>query len=323
MADNTCPVCGGSEWRQVRKTRDRLHGLPGEFELKACEGCGLMRTLPSLDPERLSAYYPDDYYAYDAAAAAAPAVTNKRAYYLRHPLKALNALFYSKLLGQNRDVPVRAGQAVLDVGCGDGAYLRFKAAQGCRVFGVDINRRALERLKQTMPEATTFCGPLWNAGFDAESFDHIALSHVLEHIDEPVRLVAELRRLLKRNGTVRVQVPNARSLTSAIFRRFWIGLDTPRHVWVFSPRNLERLFEANGFRIISFRTPENSFDVLASLIFVYNALTGGRIVATRAKRYWDNELIKLLLLPYALTVNALRVGDVMELIAERSEKGRP
>ncbi len=191
--------------------------------------------------------------------------------------------------------------------------------KGALCYGVDIGEKGLAALKKAAPDIQLHCGDLWEARWPDASFDLINLCHVLEHVKDIDRLMPEIRRLLKPGGLLRIQVPNAASLTAKIFRRFWIGLDTPRHVYVFSRKNLRGYLERSGFRVVSSRTLENSFDVLASLIYVWNAVTGQRHVATEKRGLWDNEILKLLLSPYAVLVNAAGAGDSMEFIATRSE----
>ena len=231
-----CKVCGGKEFIFKLKGRDRLHHLQGEFDIYRCKRCGLLFVYPFLDEAALKKYYPKDYYSYSDAQKNenGVAVTGKLAYYLKHPLKAANALLYSKILRQNKDVALSSGQAVLDVGCGDGKYLLEKMKSGCRCYGVDISREALRRLKEKASDIETYCGDLWDAKFPSEAFDLVNLSHVLEHVQDIDRLLLEVRRILKKDGLLKVQVPNAASLTSELYGRYWIGWDTPRHLYVFS-----------------------------------------------------------------------------------------
>lgn len=314
-----CEICGSTDWRFALKSRDRLYHLDGEFDLFRCRGCGLLAIFPFLDGAKLGSYYPENYYSYsdsEKEGRRAPAAGRAR-YFARHPLKALNSLLYSRILGQNRDEKVRPGGAVLDVGCGDGRYLLKKKSEGAACSGVDIGRGAIERLKKAIPDARVFCGNLWEAGFPEASFDLVNLCHVLEHVQSTGLLVAEIRRLLKPGGRLRVQVPNASSVTFSIFGRYWMALDTPRHVYVFSRANLRLLFERAGFRVLSVRTMENSFSLLGCLVYVWNALTGRRYELMKMEKWWDNEFLKLVCFPYAFLVNLFGAGDSIELVLEK------
>src|SRR5436309_963851 len=57
-----CVLCGRGDFQFVhRDCRDRLHWLPGSFEIVRCSGCGLLRTNPRLEAESIARYYPDSY----------------------------------------------------------------------------------------------------------------------------------------------------------------------------------------------------------------------------------------------------------------------
>lgn len=316
----TCKICSGQNLRFLRKSQDRLHFIPGAFEIWRCGDCGLLFLNPCPDGETLGRHYPPkEYYSYsDSKKIETQPLSGKQKalFYLMHPLRALNTLIYSKGLGQNRDIEVSKGSLVLDVGCGDGRYLLQKREKGAQCYGVDIGESGISALKKSAPDIQLYCGNLWDAGWPAASFDLINLCHVLEHVEDIDKLLPEIRRLLKPTGRLRIQVPNAASLTAKLFGRFWIGLDTPRHVYVFSRRNLHRYLKDSGFEVESARTLENSFDVLASWIYIWNALFGARHVATKMDKIWNNEWIKLVLAPYAVLVNLFSLGDAMEFIVK-------
>ncbi len=315
--ETACKICGKNEFSFLFKNRDRMHHLAGEFDFYRCRECGLAVYRPALDEKKLGAYYPNDYYSYEASETAGGAGPRGKGYYLRHPFRGANALFYSKILGQNRDASFRPGQSVLDVGCGDGRYLLEENKKGCRLTGVDIDGNALERLKKKNPEARAFCGDLWEACFEAASFDHIHLSHVVEHVAAADRLLAEAARLLKPGGEIRLQIPNTASLTRRVFGRFWIHWDAPRHIYGFSRKNFSALSAAAGLETASSRTLENSFSVLGSLFYVYQAITGAKLKLGAAAGFWDCEVLKLLLFPYCFAVNVFGAGDTVEFILKK------
>lgn len=316
MKRTHCLICHSPGIRRLGEGRDRNHFIEGRFELDRCGACGFIFLNPTPDAATLARYYPGDYYSYQTDGQPAPAKQSgsRAAFYLRHPIRAANALVYSKILGQNRDLPVRPGLRFLDVGCGDGAYLKSRLREGCECYGVDIGGEALDRLKASHPQIRTHCGDLWEAKWPAEFFDIVNVCHVLEHVPDPDRLLAEIRRILKPGGLLKVQLPNADSATRLLFGRFWQGYEVPRHLWVFAPGNLTALFERNGLKVARKRTLENSFSVLSSLVHVWNGLTGQQKSLEATRRVWDSEILKLLTAPYALAVNALGKGDCLEFI---------
>lgn len=317
-AKTNCAICGKSDARFLWKGVDYFYQLPGEFDLRKCLACGLIFIDPPPPEDVLSKYYPKDYYSYETGGLdASQAPTSKTAYYFRHPLKALNALFYSKILRQNVNLDVSPGSSVLDIGCGDGRYLRGQKNEGCRVFGVDLSSEALARLKNHLPDANVYCGHVWDAGFAEASFDLIRLDNVMEHITDIAKLTAELRRLVHPNGRILIRVPNSDSLTFLLFARRWIHLDTPRHVYVFSKKNLRKFLDGYGFSIESHRTLENSFSVLGSLIYLYNSIFLQHLRIDKTRFFWDSELLKILLFPYTFFTNFFQKGDVVEFILKK------
>lgn len=319
MMTDACPICKKLERHFLFDGEDRLYFLPGKFKLYQCCGCRLIRVLPPLSESELAQYYPEHYYSYESSRLVAP-LRDKREklfYYLGHPFQALNCLVYSKLMRQNQDLPSQLGDKVLDVGCGEGRYLLEKKQEGAQCFGVDINKNALNRLRETDSNIAAFCGNIWDATFPDDFFDLINLSHVLEHVASVERFLTEVRRILKPQGKVRVQVPNVASLSFVLFQKYWMPLDVPRHVYAFSISNLKQLFNAVGFEVVKFRTLENSFSVIGSLFYVFNALFGKKVALMNYQSIWDHEILKFLLFPYSFAVNFFKMGDTAEFILKK------
>jgi SAM-dependent methyltransferase len=81
------------------------------------------------------------------------------------------------------------------------------------------------------------------------TFDVITMWHVLEHVMNPVEVLAELRSLLKPDGVLVVSVPNFASWQSEVFKGGWFHLDPPRHVLQFEPDTLADCLRRAGFGV--------------------------------------------------------------------------
>jgi 2-polyprenyl-3-methyl-5-hydroxy-6-metoxy-1,4-benzoquinol methylase len=57
--------------------------------------------------------------------------------------------------------------------------------------------------------------------------------HVLEHVPDLNNQIAELKRLLKPNGTIFIAVPNFKSFDAKYYQEYWAAFDVPRHLWHF------------------------------------------------------------------------------------------
>ncbi len=89
-----------------------------------------------------------------------------------------------------------------------------------------------------------------NAPFRPESCAAITLFHVLEHVYDPKQQIEAARRLLRRNGRLIIQVPNAASWQFRMLGKRWNGLDVPRHLITFRATDLNKLLDGCGFEIL-------------------------------------------------------------------------
>jgi ubiquinone/menaquinone biosynthesis C-methylase UbiE len=103
---------------------------------------------------------------------------------------------------------VRAGERVLDLGAGDGAFAAELRATGCAVVAVDVAEEALRRARARVPGLDTRRaaeGEPLPLGEDA--VDVVWAGEVLEHVADVVGVLAEVRRVLRWGGTLLVTTP--------------------------------------------------------------------------------------------------------------------
>ncbi len=134
--------------------------------------------------------------------------------------------------------------SLLDIGCGNGAYLQLARAAGWKVAGTDPDPVARERGAEkglTVLESTED----WLQRPDR--FDFITLSHVIEHVHDPVALLRQAFALLRPGGQIYLQTPNIDAYGHRFYGSDWRGLEPPRHLIIFNRNSLHDALERAGF----------------------------------------------------------------------------
>lgn len=138
-----------------------------------------------------------------------------------------------------------AGRRLLDVGCGNGDFLDLAQRAGWQVMGVEPDPTAAQVARSRGLDVRV--GSIDSLGSLANVFDAITLGHVIEHVHDPVSLLARCRMLLRPNGWVWIDTPNLRSFGHRRYGRSWRGLEPPRHLVLFTMSSLTQALTRGGF----------------------------------------------------------------------------
>jgi SAM-dependent methyltransferase len=240
---STCPHPADRQ-KILFPARDYITG--DLFRIERCSCCGLVRTLPRPAPADSERYYPAGYYGEGK----------------RYP--ALLQLFLDALYARRaRRLQLATGGRpghVLDIGCGPGWLLAQLRDRGWRTTGTELNDEGARFARGTL-HLDVRSGERATATLPDGSVDLIILWHVLEHVERPADLLAEISRLLRPGGLLLVAVPNFGSPEARWARAAWFHLDVPRHLTHFDPPTLRRLLDAAHLRVVSasYYTPEYDF----------------------------------------------------------------
>lgn len=147
----------------------------------------------------------------------------------------------------------RAGQAVLDVGCGEGWFSEALREAGADPIAVDVAAEALRRAERRVPGLAT---RLWAHDealpLDDNAVDLVWAGEVIEHVADVAPWLSELRRVLRPGGTLLLTTPHvgrAALLGAALSTRRFAQRFEPRsdHVHFFAPSTLGPLLDDLGF----------------------------------------------------------------------------
>src|ERR1700733_8395011 len=237
IAGMMCLVCGHSGFRPLFAATDRLYGATErEFQVVACEGCGLMRLAPQPAPAELPLYYPRNYWYTPDASLAARLEESYRRLVLRDHVR-----FVSRAL-------VAGGESgpLLVVGCGCALLPRMLRERGFSAMGLDssVEAAAIAWNTNSVP---VVCGDLEHAPLRPGVCAAISMFHVPEPLYDPRASLESARELLHPNVLLIVASPTTSNWQFRLLWCPWNRVDLPRHLIDFRARDLEALRSAAGF----------------------------------------------------------------------------
>ncbi len=267
-----CYLCGTTGEPLYENLKDRLFGAPGTWTLKRCPepGCGLLWLDPMPAEGDIDKAYKEYFTHIEVNGGRKSAL--KRAYGLVKKSYLARRYGYGKEFigewqkilgmmihlhpGRSADLdfsvmylPFQRNGHLLDAGCGNGQALQFMAELGWQVQGVDFDPEAVQIARKRGLEVRL--GNLQAQAYPSGSFDAITMSHLIEHVHDPLSTLGECRRILKRGGRLVIVTPNSGSWGHQRFGADWMHLDPPRHLHIFNGQSLRRLVLMAGFELVS------------------------------------------------------------------------
>jgi len=182
------------------------------------------------------------------------------------------------------------GSSILDFGCGQGIFVKIAKKFGYQAFGYDIDPKATADFYSLKEIPNHF-------------FDAVVCFDVIEHVDNPQKILKNIRQKLKPNGLLFLTTPNRLGLAGRIIKnKFW-GLVPQGHKNVFTLSQMEGFLKTAGFKIIEAKT-----NLIAWWYFT--------------KINWLNRLINkivyLVFSPLKKLLFRLNLGDNLQILASAS-----
>jgi len=150
---------------------------------------------------------------------------------------------------------------LLDVGCAFGFFLEKARARGYETMGVEVSKEASQYAVEKLGLKVI------NAPFDKAAalpldyFDIITLWHVIEHLDNPFETLVLLKKYLKKDGILVIEVPNEFNSLFMRLRRIKFTkrepvTPPPKHLYWFTPKTLASIVTKSGYHILKIETEE-------------------------------------------------------------------
>jgi ubiquinone/menaquinone biosynthesis C-methylase UbiE len=231
-----CPICNHNSFSPFLVCKDYTVSQE-DFHIVQCDECSFRFTNPRPSAEEIGGYYKAEAYVSHT--------DSKKGF--------INSIYHKvrkKTLKQKLKLVTSFAkeQNLLDIGCGTGAFLNECKTNNWKTLGLEpdpdarqmaisnygLDARPIEELS-TLPE---------------NSVDVITMWHVLEHVLYLQDDAKQFKRVLKKDGTLIIAVPNCSSKDAATYGAHWAAYDVPRHLYHFVPGDMDRLFGSIGMKVV-------------------------------------------------------------------------
>jgi 2-polyprenyl-3-methyl-5-hydroxy-6-metoxy-1,4-benzoquinol methylase len=315
---DACPLCGSRSRRRWVRGVDRSHRIDRcRYEYSRCTACGALFESTRPSERDVVRYYPTDYY---GGRQSTPRPPNAASRQLARALAALDRRIASRIADP---LPVRLrllyakapfpGARFLDYGCGGPTFLDAMRAKGWETIGVDFSDHVLDEVERAGHLAVQANQEAVASIADA-SVALVRMNQVVEHLYAPRPVFATLRAKVAAEGTLHITTPNAASAGARLFRTYWLGLDCPRHVIIYSPPVLEGVLRDAGFTRVESLQEVLTKDLARSFGHALHGL--GVLRHERILELADRPLLDLALrVPARLAANA-RLADRFHCFAQ-------
>jgi len=228
LSECGCNLCGGNQFKVIEEDE-------APFKVLQCRKCSLVFVYPHPVPSALTGHYDEGYYAE----------------WVGKQKEKRTRMWKNRL---DKVQKFRSGGRLLDVGCGEGAFLDIAQKNGWEISGTELSSYAA-RYAANILDTDIFCGELLEARLPEDSFDVVTMWHVLEHVTDPTRYFADIQRILRSDGLLVIAIPNVNDLIMQIAYRIikrrkmklFSKDEKEVHLFHFSPKTIKAYLDKTGF----------------------------------------------------------------------------
>lgn len=131
---------------------------------------------------------------------------------------------------------VRAPASILDIGCGDGVFLKHAGRLGADVCGVDTSTPGLLLAKELADSNELVTGSANHLPFASSTFDMIVMINIVDYLPDCGNAISEVERVLKPGGKLLISSPvdvdleRERATTPDSWQSYAYSLEDIRHL---------------------------------------------------------------------------------------------
>ncbi|MFP4162453.1 MAG: class I SAM-dependent methyltransferase [Chitinispirillaceae bacterium] len=149
-------------------------------------------------------------------------------YYSRKDKQLKKSWYEGALLLAKRNFPDIHEKRIFEIGTGTGEFI--SACESEHVSGIDLSFEAVRKARSYAPHAKMVNSAGESLPFKANSFDIVVMCEVIEHVEDPDKVLREIRHILNDSGHLIISFPNYLHLLYFFIFEMSILLNQPK--WI-------------------------------------------------------------------------------------------
>ncbi len=176
-------------------------------------------------------------------------------YFSTHTYENITFAKYSMYWWSNRFYAILArrygkrGGRLLEIGSGMG-HLVAQLEDSFETYGMDLNHWAVGQSKAVVDKSALQTASAEEIPFEDNSFDVVIIKHIVEHLPNPEKAIAEIGRVTAPGGVLILSTPNLDSLLKPWKGDRWIGYQDPTHISLHPPATWLDWIKNSGFSLM-------------------------------------------------------------------------
>jgi len=238
-----CICCGGTETSTVYKFSDlpEYKQIGDSKDIVQCEECSLMYCHPRNTGESMLDIYESNYWQEYQTQVGEPEIDERTGEFERISDERIS--YIQEFVSHGK---------LLDVGCCRGFLVNSARKEGFEAYGIDLNQKDIDDGIRDYMINIKKC---FLEDYSEYEFDVITSFNVLEHVSDPLKMLLEKKKRLKKSGLIVVGTHDVECKNHKEEKENWKHIIPNEHLYFFSTSTLRKLGEKAGLKMIYFNKP--------------------------------------------------------------------
>lgn len=247
-----CIMCNNKDFKGPLFTvRDRFNLTKKDYYVFSCKVCKTLLINPLPDEEEILNLYPEDYtfklFDKNVDGKVRKLIKNIEYNFFYKAIYKRNYKIISKKLGKKQF-------SIFDIGCGNAHRLKIFSEFGCEVYGSEVSKEDVEYARNNLG-IEVFYGTLEQVINNIDKkFDVVSLFSVFEHLKHPYMEINIVKKLLKKDGLLVIQVPVINTIQYILLGKYCFSIrEMPRHLFIPSISGLKIFMNNLNFELMDYK----------------------------------------------------------------------